>query len=507
MISSKNTTKHRVDDPEPSQMSHDRIPEEPDSPAHNFWSRQTYFGSLVFNLGTFFLPALYSTLSKLWVADIDSGQVATTDVYTYIGVIVEVLNDSFPRSAWLLIGDKATRLYQHRLNLAHMIIGLTMALGFIMMIIFLAYPQSLASAFVPEDVRKSSLTYVRLSSVQFFTSATEAALSSTTRALDNPDVPLIINSSKFAVNILLDFLIISKYHVGSSKPTVITQAIIRLVCDTISALAGLIYFELVVVRRQRKETDREQRFQLSTFDFMTILRPSVYTLTESAIRNAIYLWLVNRIIQLGQDYATAWGVFNTIRWGLVMVPVQALQASTLAFVGHNWGQFRASQETDFPKASHREISEIIRPAALSCIIALIFEVIICIALSIRGIGEFAYYLSDSRQIAEITQRMWKVIDWTYVFYGLNYQLTAVLLAASPRWFLYQALGSNLLWMLPWAIVMTEASLPASMSWTYYAIIFGGAMVFDFFDAGLTLLLWINRLQRGKINIGFVNRQS
>ena len=44
---------------------------------------------------------------------------------------------------------------------------------------------------------------------------------------------------------------------------------------------------------------------------------------------------------MGNDYATAWGVFNTIRWGLIMVPVQTLEASSLTFVGHNWGLWRA----------------------------------------------------------------------------------------------------------------------------------------------------------------------
>lgn len=29
-----------------------------------------------------------------------------------------------------------------------------------------------------------------------------------------------------------------------------------------------------------------------------------------------------------------------MRWGLVMVPVQALEATSLAFVGHAWGVWR-----------------------------------------------------------------------------------------------------------------------------------------------------------------------
>jgi hypothetical protein len=57
--------------------------------------------ALLFNIAAFFLPALYDTLSKLWVASIDSSLVVTTDIYTYIGVIAEVLNEGLPRAAFL----------------------------------------------------------------------------------------------------------------------------------------------------------------------------------------------------------------------------------------------------------------------------------------------------------------------------------------------------------------------------------------------------------------------
>lgn len=280
----------------------------------------------------------------------------TTDIYTYIGVIVEVLNESFPRSAWLVIGDKSNRTISSRLNLAYTMISTMAVLGSLMTVIFLATSKSLAAAFVPVGVREASITYVRLSSVQALTSAVEAAVSSSTRALDNPDVPLIISSTKFIINIILDFLFISNFHVGSRKPTIITQAIIRLVCDTSSVIFGLLYFSFIVVRKKKRTFDgRSERVRASFASLKVLLRPSVNTFAESAIRNAIYLWIVHRIISLGDDYATAWGVFNTIRWGLVMIAIQALEASTLTFVGHNWGQFRSSQETEYPRASRADI--------------------------------------------------------------------------------------------------------------------------------------------------------
>jgi Na+-driven multidrug efflux pump len=284
------------------------------------------------------LPALYGTLSKLWVANIDSGRVVTTDVYTYIGVVAEVLNEGLPRAAWLIIGDKSNRKINERIGLAHTLILFQIVLGAVMSVIFLAACERFADAFVPIEVRKTSLTYVRISSFSALSSAAEVAVSTCTRALDRPDVPLLISSTKFAINIVLDMLIISKFHVGSFTPTVNTQAAIRLSCDMASAVVGLMYY--LFTTRQRPRRAPTPRVLPSIAALKTLLRPGALTFLESAVRNALYLWLVTGIVSMGSNYATAWGVFNTIRWGLIMVPVQALEASSLAFVGHAWGQWR-----------------------------------------------------------------------------------------------------------------------------------------------------------------------
>lgn len=76
----------------------------------SFWTRSSYGGTLLFNVGAFVLPALYGTLSKLWVANIDSSLVATTDADACIGVVVEVLNEGLPRAAWNIIADRSNRI-------------------------------------------------------------------------------------------------------------------------------------------------------------------------------------------------------------------------------------------------------------------------------------------------------------------------------------------------------------------------------------------------------------
>ncbi|KAL8963417.1 MAG: hypothetical protein Q9183_005013, partial [Haloplaca sp. 2 TL-2023] len=397
-------------------------------------------------------------------------------------------------------------------------------LGAIMTVIFIASATRLAAAFVPAAVRDDSIEYVQISSVSALSSALQVAVANCTRALDKPDVPLLIAAVTVTINIVLDLLIISKFHVGSWTPAIIDQALIRMACDITAALAGLIYFAYITRKLHRQE-DKDSRPVRTSPRLLIIgalkilVPPSMYTFVESALRNALYLWLVSTIVSLGETYSTAWGVFNTIRWGLVMVPVQALEASTLAFVGHSWGQWRAAVGANVQraKASKRDLLSMSRskkyqirmmligegiayPGLISCAIALVVEVPICIALSLRGMEGFAFYLSGSTDVASVTTKMWQNIDWCYIFYALNYQLSAILLATNPRWYLYQALGSNILWVLPWCIVVTVVKMSQERAWTFYSVIFGGSLVFSFLVVGFVLLLWASRLVRGKITL-------
>lgn len=287
----------------------------------------------------------------------------TTDVYTYIGVVAEVLNEGLPRAAWVIIGDKASRPLDARIGLAYTLIAFQSVLGCIMSIVFVAAAKDFAKAFVPIEVRESSLTYVRLSSFSALSSAMETAVASATRAMDHPDVPLLISSIKFAVNIVLDPLLISWFHVGNFKSSVNMQASIRFACDLSSAFAGLLYF--VYISTLKSPEPRHCISKPSIKALKVLARPGFITFIESAIRNALYLWLVSGIVSMGLDYATAWSVFNTIRWGLVMVPVSAMEATSLAFVGHAWGAWRRNVGVEVRRAKAKR-EDIMRKPSPPC---------------------------------------------------------------------------------------------------------------------------------------------
>src|SRR6202000_522674 len=115
-----------------------------------------------------------------------------------------------------------------------------------------------------------------------------------------------------------------------------------------------------------------------------------------------------------------------IRWGLVMVPVNTLEATSNVFTGHRWGQWRKEVGIDVQtaKAGWKQIRGrqytprhwsdrrlilfpgIATPALTSSIISLPIEVPLCIFLSIFGCKPFAHYLSESDAVASITAHMW-----------------------------------------------------------------------------------------------------
>lgn len=480
---------------------------DPEENGHKAWSRIHYTGSLLFNITAFILPALYATLAKLWVAKIDSSAVVTTDVFTYIGIISEVLNEGLPRASWNIIGDKSNRSLASRRGISYTLIIVQSMLGLVMSIAIVTAAQQFANTFVPEEVRAVSLTYVRISGFSALSSALETAVAAATRALDQPDVPLIIGAVKFAVNIILDMILISKFHVSGITPNVNTQAATQLACGLAASFSGLLYFLWTTRRRLANDQSRTQVSARPSLHALVILaKPGAFTFLESAIRNALYLWLVSGVVALGSDYATAWGVFNTIRWGLVMVPVQALEATSLAFVGHAWGIWRHKIGTvkRRPVATRKDLMSIIRPALCSCAIALAIEVPICLFLSFYGARRFAMYLSEDMTVASITEKMWKTIDWCYIFYAVSTQLATILLATRPRWYLYQSLVSNLVWVLPWAVVVTKINVTADDAWKYHSIVFGGSLVFSFIDIMVVNVTWAWTLLRGKMTVSPVD---
>lgn len=93
------------------------------------------------------------------------------------------------------------------------------------------------------------------------------------------------------------------------RPTLNTQAGIRLACDAAGSIAGLVYF-LGSARKVVRSNDGVLRQAMVPryAAWLSLAKPGASTFAESAFRNGLYLWLIHGVVALGRDYATAWGV-------------------------------------------------------------------------------------------------------------------------------------------------------------------------------------------------------
>lgn len=110
--------------------------------------------------------------------------VVTTDAYTYINTVTEVINEGLPRAVFVIIGDKDSRTITSRIRLSNTLILAQSVLGALLSMVIAAAAASFAKAFVPIEVRNESLQYIRISAFSSLFGAIDVAVSSATRALD-----------------------------------------------------------------------------------------------------------------------------------------------------------------------------------------------------------------------------------------------------------------------------------------------------------------------------------
>lgn len=86
---------------------------------------------------------------------------------------------------------------------------------------------------------------------------------------------------------------------------------------------------------------------------------------------------------------------------------------------------------------------------------------------------------------------------------MSTQFATVLLATQPRWYLYQSLMSNILYILPWCIAVTVIDMRPDNAWKYHALIFGGSLVVSWVIVTVMVGLWAGKLLRGTMRLGVV----
>jgi len=273
-----------------------------------------------------------------------------------------IVNDGLPQAAWNVIGDQTIRKLTSRVSLTYTLILFQV----IVALLICGFGMTNARASVvdtPDDLRIASLVYVRITYMSILSSIIEASVSNCARALDHPEIPLLISAIKTTLNIILDAGIMSQANTGFHRPSMNNRAGIRLASELTSATIGTLFLYRYTLQKELKkaEEDGEERSKARPCSASLIIlwQHGCWTFAESAIRNVFNAWLMIGFEGgMGLDDKLAWGTFSAIRGrgSILMVPLQALEASTLTYVGHAWGEWRAKDpENEKPEVKEEEL--------------------------------------------------------------------------------------------------------------------------------------------------------
>ncbi|KAI9099867.1 hypothetical protein DFS34DRAFT_680246 [Phlyctochytrium arcticum] len=497
-----------------------------------FPARNTFAGALLLNFIAFLIPALYGTLQKLWIGQIDPSGVRVKDAWGWMTLLTDTATEGLSRVAYLLVGD-LTRPMGDRLQLATtLVLGQGFSGIFGASALAIAAP-GFALPFFSSAIKASSTKFVRVASFAAGFGVIQAAVEATTRSLDRPEVPVVISLCKTILNIILDAALLSPYRVDKAIPTYNTQAAIRLSCDGFGAFVGCVYFVYLVYKIKPRGT----KFPIPTFHtVLVILHPGNFSVVEAALRHGLLHWLAAAIVPLSAPYAAAFGVFKKIRLGLIMVPALALDRTSVTMMGHRWGAFRErfgdpkswragplqnneAKETGIEleddtidvehvcsidkkapvvistavltsaNPSYKDIIDLARPGIIALVAILVIELILNTILSAGPIRNLAFYLSSNAPVADLAANMFHSLNWTYILLSASMPLASILLATRVDLWFFSSLVTNLVWLLPWCIFFAAKDASANKAWTYHSVSFAGPMVLGLFVTIAAVGIW------------------
>lgn len=301
----------------------------------------------------FALPALYSTLSIMWVANIDCSSVQLTQTYTYLQTINEAITEA-GRSCYNVIGDFTNRSRIQKFSLMNTLVSILVIMSFIIVIVISGARVSFVDNFTNGSAHSTAVVYVVIAAWAMFMNTISTLISGCLRSMGYFNLTMYASIIKKSLNIFLDFALISKVRVGWITPTVVTTGWIRFGCEAVA----MVFILLVTLLEQWRELKKRDGGSSSTSSEVArgavewkLLTPSyrnihvlssapVYCFLKSAYRNMIYLILQHNIIQVRPKYVTAFGNFSTIRWGIIMVINQTFEAVFEVFIASVWGDMR-----------------------------------------------------------------------------------------------------------------------------------------------------------------------
>lgn len=397
---------------------------------------------------------------------------AITSQFMFISIILEVIEEGVGNSLFHFVGthytlNKELALVAFKLSLVILLAG-----GALLTIIMVAFtPKFVDFIDTPESIAEDTKHFLYTSSFSFIPILL-------TKAFTNY---LLISTSTYLViaqivTVLISFFV--NFFMFGRQSFSLHWGIGELgyykIVQSILALAVNFIFVLIV----------EKMGPISFFvkipfftnlknNFKAFFRVSWGNFADSIVRNFFYFVVTLKFLNnLGAEEAAAWGLLNSIIWGIILIPGYVVANYVKVHIG--LAPFRS------------KIKKIAKKSAI-CLLAWIFLMTILTASIWPILASF--FSKYNEKVATLSLTMLYNVGWIYIIFACNNAIDSFFLGTGKtEYVFYQSFLTNLIiYFVPWILYLVGVLTPTY--WWVLGLYIAGMLVDFCLTCFFCIIVW------------------
>ncbi|KAG4075165.1 hypothetical protein HA402_006182 [Bradysia odoriphaga] len=434
------------------------------------------FPSTIF--ASFFVSSIIPSMANSLIPMFFAGNIpaaeslAITSQFMFISIVLKVIHEGVGNSLFHFVGVHYERNKPLAISAFNLSLLVLLIAGMALTVMILLFtPQFVKLIDTPASISEATKHYFYTSALSFipalFTTAfTNYLFISTSKWLAISQVVIVLVS--FSINfftfgrqsISLHWSIdkLGIYNVVQSTATMLVSVGFVLLTEKMGPIT---FFMKASFIKDLKMNFREF-FSVSWGNF-----------ADSIVRNFFYFFVTLKFINhLGKDISGAWNLFNSIIWGIILLPAFAVANLIRVQIGH--------------QCSKSTIKKVIKEGGI-CLMAWMIVMIVVTGTVWSTLASF--FSKSNQKIALISENMLHDMGWVFVIFAYNNAVNSFFLATGKaEYIFYQSLAANLIvYLLPWILNLFDILTPTY--WLIMGLYIAGMLISCCLTSYFGVIVW------------------
>lgn len=420
-------------------------------------------GFMLFIVLSMLIPRFYRIINVYWVGHIDYSALAIAEQYEFIGIIIEIVNESIPFGILALVSQH----YKKREKIIEQLkTGVLLQLFFSILftsIIFFninSFVDLIGTEIVLVD---QTVRYLRIRALALPFESLAMLLILGLKSMDRPKVAVLAVTGNVIFNIFLDILLVS--NISFSLQWGLQGVAWGFLLSNILFFLTSLTLTIKTLNLKKDELGLTN----TKNDAIHLFGIGGWTGIDSLVRNMFYFVTLQVLNFLGSDQYAGFQLFQMIMW-TVLIPVIALSQGTSIRVGNYLEEKNAKEKI---------LSVLVVSSTLAFAFISLFGV-----LGLFSIDRLGYTFTNNPNVVYYSSTMfyWQIIP--YILFAASMNIRSIFYGTGKtKNILIVSLILNLGVIFPFFLMMDNGIIAKSFASVMLMFVF-----VDFIDFIVTILL-------------------